>query len=121
MLTPSQILEVALRKWPAALRAEATGESLFPLRIPIGRPRPTADFAMLRREIELLAAANQKWRIAWEEIETRKWGRQRWPARLDFESIENLAETLNRTNELRLFRAALQEAREECPPLEPWL
>ncbi len=72
-------------------------------------------------EIELVVAANQKWRIDWEDIATRKWGRQRWPARLEFESIENLAETLNRTNELRLFRAALQEARERCPPLEPWL
>jgi hypothetical protein len=121
MLTPSEILDAALRKWPGVLRAEATGENLFPLRIPIGRPRPTSDFAILRREIEFLAAANHKWRVDWEEIETRKWGRQRWPARLDFESIENLAETLNRTNELRLFRAALQEAREQCPLLEPWL
>jgi hypothetical protein len=121
MLKPSEIIDLALRKWPGVLRAEATGENLFPLRILIGRPRPTTDFAILRSEIESLAAANYQWRVDWQEIETRKWGRQRWPARLDFESIEKLAETLKRTNELQLFRAALQDAREQCPSLEPWL
>jgi hypothetical protein len=121
MLKPSEIVEAALRRWPGALRAEAMGEKLFPLRIPIGRPRPTADFEVLRSEIELLAAADHKWRVYWEEIRTRKWGRQRWPTRLEFESIENLAETLGRTNELRLFRSALKEARQRCPALEPWL
>jgi hypothetical protein len=121
MLKPAEILEAALRKWPGVLRAEANGENLFPLRIPIGRPRPTADFALLRTEIELLAAASYKWRVDWDEIETRKWGRQRWPIKLEFESIEHLAETLSRTNELESFRAALQEARQRCPSLEPWL
>jgi hypothetical protein len=121
MLKPSEIVEAALRKWPAVLRAEATGQNLFPLRIPIGRPRPTTDFAVLRTEIELLAAASYKWRVDWEEIETRKWGRQRWPVKLEFESIDNLADTLSRTSELESFRAALQEARDRCPSLEPWL
>lgn len=121
MLTPSEIVEAAQRRWPGVLRAEASGGNLFPLRIPIGRPRPTADFEILRREIELLAAADHKWRVNWEEIETRKWGRQRWPTRLEFESIENLAETLGRADELVSFRAALHEARQRCPALEPWL
>jgi hypothetical protein len=121
MLKPQEILDAASRKWPAALQAEALGESSFPLRIPFGRPRPTADFAVLRTEIEALARQRCNWRIEWEEIETRKWGRQRWPVRLEFDSIEDLATSLGRGDELRLFRAALQEARERCPALEPWL
>jgi hypothetical protein len=86
-----------------------------------GRPDPAADFAVLRREIESLATARHTWRIDWEEIDTRKWGRQRWPVRLGFDSIEDLATALGRSDELRSFRAALQEARERCPALEPWL
>jgi hypothetical protein len=121
MLKPSEIIEAASRKWPAVLRAEAIGQNLFPLRIPIGRLRPTTDFAVLRTEIELLAAASHQWRVDWDEIDTRKWGRQRWPVKLEFESIDNLAETLSRTSELESFRAALQEARDRCPSLEPWL
>jgi len=121
MLKPEEILDAAFRKWPNVLRAEAAGEKLFPLRIPFGRPRPTGDFAILRREIEALAAARHQWRIDWEEIETRKWGRQRWPVRVAFDSIDDLAASLGRSSELKSFRAALQEAREKCPALEPWL
>lgn len=121
MLKPHEILDAALRRWPAVLRSEAVEKNLFPLRIPFGRPRPTADFAVLRSEIESLAAARPKWRIDWEEIETRKWGKQRWPLRIGFDSAEDLAESLGRSSELRSFRTALQEARQRCPALEPWL
>ena len=121
MLKPAEILAIASRKWPTALRAEAAGENLFPLRIPFAPPRPTADFAVLRSEIESLAKARHHWRINWQEIETRKWGRQRWPVRLEFDSIEDLATALGRSDELKSFRLALDEARQRCPPLEPWL
>src|SRR6266545_6736177 len=121
MLTPDDILNAALSRWPAVLRAEATGEHLFPLRIPFGRPRTTTDFAIVRRDIESLAAARHVWRIDWEEIQTRKWGRQRWPMRVSFDSVEDLAAALRRSDELRSLRAALQAARETCPALEPWL
>ena len=49
MLTPEEILETARRKWPIVLRAEAAGDSLFPLQIPFGSapndwrlPRPSS-------------------------------------------------------------------------------
>jgi hypothetical protein len=103
------------------LRAEAAGESLFPLRIPFGRPRTTGDFSILRREIELLASSSYGWNIDWEEIQTRKWGRQRWPVRIVFKSIEEMARALDRSTELDAFRIALQAARRECPALGPWL
>jgi hypothetical protein len=121
MLKPQEILDKVSRRWQPVLRAEAAGETLFPLRIPFGMPRTTADFGVLRSEIEALATARYTWRIDWEEIETRKWGRQRWPVRLGFDSIEDLAMALERSDELRSFRAALQDARERCPALEPWL
>jgi len=121
MLKPEEILETARRKWPTVLRAEAAGENLFPLRIPFGRPRTTGDFSVLRHEIELLARSSPGWHIDWHEIQTRKWGRQRWPVRIVFLSIEDMARALERSAELRAFRAALQTAREVCPPLDPWL
>lgn len=121
MLSPAEILSVARRKWPAVLRALATGENLFPLQLPFGRPRPTEDLAILRREIEALAAADLPWSIDWETIETRRWGSQRWPMRVRFDSLDALAAALGATRELDGVRRALAEARVVCPALEPWL
>jgi hypothetical protein len=121
MLSPEDIVQAAGRKWPAVLRAEAQGENLFPLGIPFGRPRTTDDFALLQRDIEALAAAPIPWRIDWEEIQTRKWGRQRWPLRVVFDSAETLAATLNRSHELDGVREAVRYARATCPALDPWL
>jgi hypothetical protein len=121
MLAPSDILGAASRKWPTVLRAEATGDNLFPLQIPFGRPKTTADFAILQRDIEALAKARLPWRIDWEEVQTRRWGRQRWPVRVAFDSADALAEALNRSEQLRRIRAAIRAARETCPALEPWL
>jgi hypothetical protein len=121
MLAPRDIVEAASRRWPAVLRAEAQGESLFPLRIRFGRPKTTADFAVLQKEIEALASAPFPWRVDWEEIQTRKWGRQRWPVRVAFDTAESLARTLNRTQQLERVREAIRIARDGCPALEPWL
>jgi hypothetical protein len=121
MLTPAQILDAAARKWPALLRSEARCENQFPLRIAFGRPLPSGDFATLRKEIELLASATSFWIVTWEETETRKWGRQRLPVRVEFDSIENLASALGRIDELQAFRSAVLLARTRCPSLEPWL
>jgi hypothetical protein len=121
MRKPDEIVEAARRKWPSALRAEAAGENLFPLQIPFGRPATTEDFGQVRLDLEKLATAAYEWVIDWEEVNTRKWGLQRWPRRIRFESIEKLAHTLELDEELRLFREALLSARCICPKLEPWL
>lgn len=121
MLKPEEILELARGKWPTVLRAEAMAENLFPLRIPFGRPNTTEDFAHLRQEIECLAQASYPWHVEWKDIQTRKWGRQRWPVQLTFRSIEDLACALRQSSELDAFRNALRTARQTCPALEPWL
>lgn len=121
MRSPQEILDTARSKWPGVLRAEAAGKSMFPLAIPFGRPSTTSDFGAIRTDLASLAAANYKWQIDWDEIDTRKWGKQRWPRRVSFDSIESLADTLQFTEQLRLFREALTFARSACPRLEPWL
>jgi hypothetical protein len=121
MRSPQEVLAAARSKWPSVLRAEAARESMFPLAIPFGRPPTTSDFAAIRADLASLAAAKHGWQIEWEEIDTRRWGKQRWPRRVSFASIEDLAETLQFTEQLTLFREALVLARSVCPKLEPWL
>jgi hypothetical protein len=103
------------------LRAEAIGDNLFPLVIPFGRPSTTSDFGAIRADLTSLAAADYGWQIDWEDIDTRKWGNQRWPRRVSFDSVESLAHALQSTEQLRMFREALIFARSVCPNLEPWL
>lgn len=121
MRSPEEILDAARRRWPAALRAEAVGGNWFPLVIPFGRPATTSDFGLIRADLERLATADCGWQIEWEDINTRRWGSQRWPRRVSFESIERLAQALQCAEELRSFREALVIARSTCPKLEPWL
>src|SRR5260370_26456036 len=121
MRSPQEVLDAARIKWPAVLRAESAGENMFPLGIPFGRPSTTTDFAVIRADLASLAAANYGWQIEWEEIDTRKWGKQRWPSRISFASIEGLAQALQFTEQLKLFREALVLARSDCPKLEPLL
>lgn len=121
MLTALQILAFAEGKWPQLLRAEATGEPAFPLYVRFGRPPTSGDFDQIRRATAALASEAKGWRIEWEEVRTRKWGQQRWPTRVVFDSIEEVALALGRTAELKQIRRSLREARQTLPALEPWL
>ncbi len=121
VLRAEEILGQAMRKWPAVLRAEAAGEILFPLRVRFGRPSTTDDLGQLRREMETLESKARGWRIEWQELRTRKWGLQRWPMRVVFDSIDDMAVALGRSAELAEVREAIQHARDVCPALEPWL
>lgn len=121
MLSPEAILALLSARWRALLRAEAAGASAFPLRVPFGKPTPQSDFALLQSEIAALAAAPLPWTIEWGEVSTRRWGRQRWPVRVTFDSLDAVAAALGRSLELERFRAALAHSREQCPALEPWL
>ena len=120
MLSAAQVKAFAERKWPELLRADVAGQSVFPLNVRLGRPPTTGDFSEIRGEAATLASQAKGWRIEWDEVQTRKWGRQRWPARIVFDSIEDVALTLGRERELRQVRTALRELREKLPALEAW-
>jgi hypothetical protein len=121
MLTAEQVLVAAERKWPELLRADAAGEQVFPLHIRLGRPQTTGDFGEIRRDAAALSRAANGWRVELEDVQTRKWGQQRWPARIVFDSIEEVAQALGRKAELHDVRRAVREGRERLPALDGWL
>lgn len=69
MRNPEEILEAARSKWPTVLRAEAAGESVFPLIIPFGRPSTTSDLGGIRAE--LASFADLPWKDTSIRIECR--------------------------------------------------
>lgn len=123
MLSPDDIKALGLRKYPAVLRAIAAGENPFPMPIRFGQPSPGADWSVLQREITALAAAEAAtgYVIAWEEKNTRRWGRQRLPTEVSFAAEADYLRMLGKTAEVQRFRTNLALTRHHCPELESWL
>jgi len=121
MLTPEDIQRMAERKYPDFLRSLVTGENLFPLRIRFGKPNATDDFAKLKQEITQLANGNFGYTIEWEERNTRRWGRQRIPWQVRFDTPEQFVTALGRTREVALFQQNLSLTQRRLPGLRPWL
>ncbi len=123
MLSPADIQTLGLRKYPGVLRAIAAGEDLFPMPIRFGQPSPTADWSVLQREITALAQAETEfgYTIAWEERNTRRWGRQRLPACVSFATEADYLRMLGKAAEVRRFRENLRLTLERFPQLAGWL
>jgi hypothetical protein len=121
MLSPDDIRRLCERKVPAFLRSVVTGEPFFPLRIRFGRPSSTDEWEKLQSEIMALAQADLDYRIEWTETNTRRWGRQRLPDRVFFESEIEFLKLLRKQAELDRFRRNVLHTREACPELGEWL
>lgn len=121
MLSPADIHALALRQYPAVLRAIALGESAFPKDIRFGRPKPAADWSILQAEITALAQAKLGYEIEWEETNTRRWGRQRLPVRVWFQNEADYLRMIGKTREVEVLRENLSITRSRCPELEGWL
>lgn len=121
MLSPADIHAQALRQYPAVLRAIALGESTFPKDIRFGRPNPAADWSVLQTETTALAQAKLGYEIDWEEINTRRWGRQRLPVRVWFQHEADYLRMIGKTSEVQRLRENLSITRDRCPELTGWL
>jgi hypothetical protein len=121
VLTPDQIKLKAERKYQHVLRAIVSGEPSFPLLVRFGQPSPSDDFAKLKREIEKLAAGNFGYEIEYESVNTRRWGTQRLPTQIRFETEAQYLTALRKTSEVAAFRANIEESLRRLPQLKSWL
>jgi hypothetical protein len=117
MLAPEDIRRRALTRYVDFLRSIVTGTAFFPLPVRFGKPSPTEDFAKLRREINALTEANLGCNIEWTEVNSRRWGKQRLPERVEFVDEASYLRTLGKTKEVARFRENLVLTREQCPSL----
>lgn len=121
MLSPADIQAQALRQYAAVLRAIVVGDAVFPKEIRFGRPNPAAEWTTLQAEITALAQAKLGYEIEWEEINTRRWGRQRLPVRVWFQHEGDFLRMIGKSDEVSRFRSNLDLTRQQCPELEGWL
>src|SRR5712671_3219541 len=121
MLSPDQIRDFCLRRYPRFLQSLVTGEPFFPLDVPFGRPKPSDNHTKLSREIKVLAEADLGYRLAWTERKLRLLGEQKLPARVWFEDEAGLLKAVGKTREAETFRHNLRLTHHECPALVSWL
>ena len=121
MLSPPEIRALCERKYPAFLRSVVTGEPFFPLKIAFGRPTSSDDFRKLDAEITALDKATLGYRIDWEHVNTRLYGRQRLPQRVWFDDEPAFLKAVGKQAEVDEFRRLISHTRGTCPELTGWL
>lgn len=121
MLNPAEIRGMAERKYPAYLQSLVTGESVFPIRIRFGVPSTTDEFAKLQQEITALATGNFGYTIEWGEKKTRKYGAQKLPSQVRFDTEDQLIDALGKKHEVQQFRANLADTLNRLPKLREWM
>lgn len=121
MLAPDDIRRRAQIRYPDFLRSIVNGTTFFPLPVRFGKPSPTEDFNKLRCEINALTEANLGCNIEWTEVNSRRWGRQRFPQRLEFGDENSYVRALGKIKEVARFRENLAITRQRCPVLVAYL
>lgn len=117
MLSPEDICRRALMRYPDFLRSIVNGGDFFPLPVRFGKPSATEDFDKLRSEITALTKANLGCHIEWTAVNSRRWGKQRLPERVEFADEASYLRALGKTKEVSRFRENLTLTRERCPLL----
>src|ERR1041385_5577367 len=121
MLTPREIQDLAERKFALYLQAIVTGESVFPMRIRFGVPSTTEDFVTLQKEVQTLANGNFGYTIEWEEKNTRRYGLQRLPSQVRFDSEEQFIRSLDKAVEVETFKDNVTATLQRLPQLKDWM
>lgn len=121
MLTPDEIEAKAAKKYYDFLQALVRSENIFPLKVRFGKPSPTADFEKLRQEITSLTSQNFGYTIEFEILNTRRWGVQKLPSQVRFDTEEQFLSALRKTREVELFKRNIADAKTRIHGVQPWL
>lgn len=126
MLTPTNILRQAQRKYPDFIAAHCRGEAFFPLSVRFGMPSPSSSLGQLRREIETLWQGSYEfkghgYRIEFEQRRMRLHGEQRLPVRVWFENAVDFLRFIAQTDVFHRLQEDIQSAVGEAPEIEHWI
>jgi len=115
----------AARKLNEVLRAMVLKEDIFPLPIPIAKPKTTAPLSEWRDTVEVVRSQSRDalgygYSIEWETIHSRRHGKNDFPAKLSFSSAKDFLKYVGAEEEAR---RVLENADRICgnePGSRPW-
>lgn len=128
---PGDLKSRLQREWDRGriLAAEAAGESLFPLRIPLRHPGARellAHFGEAREWIEDITGRSREktgrgYDLEWQEVNHRQLGRNRLPVAAVFASAADALGFIGRQKDALRFRTLCRDILAAFPGLGPWL
>jgi hypothetical protein len=129
--TPAEIVSVVHRRWTRGdlLAARVTGETLFPMVLPLRRPHSSLvgeRFEELQRWIRSLERESRECRgsgyhICWVEIESRRAGRLRIPSTVVIPSLEDALQLIGKQTQAARFDTLVRRTLKLFPQLRGWL
>jgi len=124
VIDPAQIRKKAIARYSVFLRSLITGESFFPLPMPIGR-RPS-DFLALRDAVTNLQKQAKEttgfgYTLQLETKRTQDHNLQSLPAQIYFANEQDYLKFIQKEADVLQFRKDVALIRETVPELEDWL
>lgn len=123
MITPTEIVRRAEKKYRAVLRAWLKNDltAIFPLEFPVGRL--PADLARRRQGIEQLRQASKTetgagYELIWETTKRRQLGHQTEPKRVIIAQLDDFLTLIRKRAEFNRFAADVQHIRHRLPALD---
>lgn len=127
MIQPEDIRRKAENLYPEYLRAWLDGdESFFPRLIPSRRALDTDDLPAAIQSVRRLREGSKEvvgfgYTVQWQEINSRKFGRNQFPARILFETLGDFLRFTGKQREFDVFADAVCRLRAAFPSLEKWI
>jgi hypothetical protein len=124
MLTPTEIIKRAERKYRSVLRAWLKEESVFPMAFPVGKP--SANLDQRRRQIDQLRQRSkeitgQGYNLIWTTVNKRDLGKQTLPHRAIIPNIDDYLRLLRRRDEFKGFKVDVAKITQAFPQLQAWM
>lgn len=127
MIQPEDIRRKAENLYPEYLRAWLDGDgAFFPRLIPSCRTPDSDDLRAAIQAVRRLREGSKEvigfgYTVQWQEINSRKFGRNQFPARILFEAEGDFLRFIGKQREFDVFTDAVSRLRAAFPPLENWL
>jgi len=126
MIQPEDIRRKAERMYPELLKSWVDGNmDEFP-RVIIGNKQINPDLAEAAKEVQRLRDGSKEtlgygYSIQWQEVNSRRHGRNRFPAKITFETMSDLLMFIKKSEEFSAFAMTVNRIRAAFPQLESWI
>jgi len=126
MIQPDDIRYKAERIYMELVQSWVEGRPDGCPRVVTGCKQPNPDLAIAAKETQCLRDGSKEvlgygYSVQWREINSRKFGRNRFPDGILFETADDLLRFIGKTGEFVALTSAVNRIRSVLPQLEPWI